>query len=314
MTIIQLLNSDGYIACSKAVIKAIGLTEAAVLGKLCSVAQRFNYQEFYITLDKICEDVNLSEYQVRQTLDTLKSFGIISVTKKGIPCKNYYTIHEDKIIELLDAKNPQTSTKKTSELEPKKLEGKQESSFGTFKVMKKDKKKDMEKENNNIVPPPQEPSSVFSDAPSEQPSFSASSCIQQECLADIQSCHQQLYEKWLGAKLPLSRSSAGSYFIFSCRELKSALGYWSGKGFTSQELLEALDNYIQLAELIRGGGSWMTGVGGFDQFAKHTMDYLDGNFILDNYRKGRSEQRQGTESIEDKTARLVMQWQAEEGN
>lgn len=166
----------------------------------------------------------------------------------------------------------------------------------------------------NMNPPPQEPSSVFSDAPSEQPSFSASSCIQQECLADIQSCHQQMYERWLEAKLPLSRSSAGSYFIFSCRELKSALGYWSGKGFTSQELLEALDNYIRLSELIRGGGSWMTGVGGFDQFAKHTMDYLDGNFILDNYRKGRSEQRQGSESIEDKTARLVMQWQAEEGN
>lgn len=314
MNILQLLNSEGYICCSKVVIKALGVFEALVLGKLCSVAQRFAYEEFYISMDKICEDIGLSEYQTRGAINNLKERGILSVTKKGVPCRSYYMLHEDKIIELLDAKNPQTSTEKTSELEPKKLEGKQESGFGTFKVMKKDKKKDMEKENNNIVPPPQEPSPVFSDAPSEHPSFSASSFIQQECLADIQSCHQQLYEKWLGAKLPLSRSSAGSYFIFSCRELKSALGYWSGKGFTSQELLEALDNYIQLAELIRGGGSWMTGVGGFDQFAKHTMDYLDGNFTLDNYRKGRSDQRQGTESIEDKTARLVMQWQAEEGN
>ncbi len=308
MTILQLLNADGYICCSKIVIKAFGVFEALVLGKLCSVAQRFGYKEFYISMDKICEDIGLSEYQARGAITTLKEQGILSVERKGIPCRSYYTLHEDKVIEII-----QSSPKKTSELEPKKLEDKQESGLGTFKVMKKDKNKDMEKEINNIVPPPQEPSlhSVepspdCDEAPVERPPFSTSSCVSSELLPQIQECHRQLHERWTSAGLPLSRASAQSYFTFSCRELKAALGSWVGKNLAPEELLDALDNYIRLAELIKSGGSWMRSVGGFEHFAKHTLDYLDGNFSLDSYRKGGQQEEQ--EDIRERTSRLLKEW------
>lgn len=277
MTIIQLLNSDGYIACSKAVIKAIGLAEAAVLGKLCSVAQRFNYQEFYITLDKICEDVNLSEYQVRQTLDTLKSFGIISVTKKGIPCKNYYTIHEDKIIELLEMQNAKTSSLKTSEQEPETFEDSTSKYCTTFSK-KKDKNKDIEKEDNNIVPPSGE--TGVSDS-----GFSVNDTVQSECLDEVRKTYEEMHRRWVQAKLPLSKSSVTSYFVFSCRELKAALGGWMGMCLTPDDYLDALDNYILVAELITKGESWMETVGGFDFFGKHILDFLTGTFVLDKYKK-----------------------------
>lgn len=148
-------------------------------------------------------------------------------------------------------------------------------------------------ENNNMIPPPQEPSSDFVETPveststSQQPSpeFSSTSCVNSELLPQIQDCHRKLYDRWIAAGLPLSRSSAQSYFTFSCRELKAALGSWVGKNLAPEELLEALDNYIQLTELVRKGESWMNTVGGFDYFAKHTLDLLDGNFQLDKYRR-----------------------------
>lgn len=159
-------------------------------------------------------------------------------------------------------------------------------------------------ENKNMNPPTQEPSSDFSNAPVA--SFSASSCVSQELLPKVQECHRKLYDKWLEANLPLSRSSAQSYFIFCCRELKTALGHWTGKNLAPEELLEALNNYVKLAELIHNNQSWMDVVGGFDFFAKHILDFLDGNFRLDAYRKGRQQESQ--ESVEDRTDRLLKEW------
>lgn len=291
MNILKLLNADGYICCSKVVIKAFGVFEALVLGKLCSVAQRFGYDEFYISMDKICEDIGLSEYQVRGAINNLKEKGILSITKKGLPCRCYYTFHEDRIIEIIGDHETRTSTKKTQEQEQEKLECRKESGFGAFKVIEKDKKKDMEKENNNMVPPPHEPSAQSVDDghnPEHLDSpydFSASNTVNEECLKDVQECHKTVFERWVGAGLPLSRASAQSYFTFSCRELKLALGHWQGKNLAPEEILEALGNYITLAGLIRSGKSWMDNVGGLDYFAKHTLDFLDGNFQLDRYQK-----------------------------
>lgn len=126
----------------------------------------------------------------------------------------------------------------------------------------------------------------------DESNFSASGCVQSECLDEQRKTYVELHKKWVQAGLPLSKSSANDYFTFSCRELKSALGEWLGMKLAPDDYTTALDNYIELARLIKSKGSWMKSVGGFDYFAKHILDFLDGNFDLDKYRSGDSEEKE----------------------
>lgn len=115
--------------------------------------------------------------------------------------------------------------------------------------------------------------------------FSVNDTVQSECLDEVRKTYEEIHRRWVKAKLPLSKSSVTSYFVFSCRELKAALGGWMGMCLTPDDYLDALDNYILVAELITKGESWMETVGGFDFFGKHILDFLTGTFVLDKYKK-----------------------------
>lgn len=99
MTILQLLNSDEYIRCYESVIKEVGLIESAVLGTLCSYAQKLGFSEFYVPLDTLCLDLKLSRQRVNKALDKLQASKFVQITKKGIHGKNVYTLTSDSLTE-----------------------------------------------------------------------------------------------------------------------------------------------------------------------------------------------------------------------
>lgn len=117
--------------------------------------------------------------------------------------------------------------------------------------------------------------------------FSRANLINSECFEETGNCFREVHEIWVKNELPLSRASH-DFFTFSCRELKNALGLWSGKGVHEAELFEALDNYIQVAKLIKEGGSWMETVGGFEFFAKHIFDFVEGSFDINKYKRSKT--------------------------
>lgn len=118
MNILQLLATDGFIQYNKEIARTLGVDEAIVLGELCLYAKLFNFQEFYFQQDKICYETALSDRRVRQALKTLQTNGIITITKKGIPCKNWYIIHDKKVENLFDlTETERTSSCKMTELE-----------------------------------------------------------------------------------------------------------------------------------------------------------------------------------------------------
>ncbi len=120
MSILKLLNNKGFISYNKAIAKLIGIHEAILLGELCSIADLFGGEEFFFTQDKLSNDTCLSEYQINKALKKLQEFGIVSIRKKGIPCKNYYTVNEKQILKMLECQG--TSSQETKELETEKLE------------------------------------------------------------------------------------------------------------------------------------------------------------------------------------------------
>lgn len=117
MGVLQLLAQENFITYSKVIAKKYGVNAAILLGALCSYQNRFEDKEFYKEQDKISDDTCLSRYEIQQALKTLTAAGIVSVTKKGVPAKNWYYISDDKLFKILT-----TSELKIRQLEVKKLD------------------------------------------------------------------------------------------------------------------------------------------------------------------------------------------------
>jgi hypothetical protein len=101
MGILQLLAKENYITYHKGLAKQIGVDEAILFGEMCSLTNVYG-DEFFCDQEKLMEETCLTEYRVRNAVKTLQEFGLLKVERKGMPAKNYYTLIEDKLIELLD--------------------------------------------------------------------------------------------------------------------------------------------------------------------------------------------------------------------
>ena len=128
MNIVNLLASDNYIVVNKDLIKEFGINTALMLGELASEYQYYyknNMLEndmFFSTIENIEENTGLSKHQQKKALEELKSMGIIDVIVKGLPAKRYIKI-DINILANKFANNWQTSSKKISKLEGKKVAG-----------------------------------------------------------------------------------------------------------------------------------------------------------------------------------------------
>lgn len=103
--ILNLISQKNFITFNKVIAKTIGLEEALVLGQVCSLSNIFKDNEFYFTYAEIQEETCLSEYAVKKAVQHLIKLGVVSVTKKGCPCKCWYTINENVIVEILESRN-----------------------------------------------------------------------------------------------------------------------------------------------------------------------------------------------------------------
>lgn len=133
MILASLLASSKYIIVNKDLIQILGLNEAVILGELCS---EYNYWAnlekledegyFYSTRENIQKNTGITPHFQRIAMKNLEEKKIIQTIRKGIPCKTYYKINEEKVIEYLKkAKlfpenpvvhemNDKTSTEETS--------------------------------------------------------------------------------------------------------------------------------------------------------------------------------------------------------
>lgn len=102
MSILKLLANKNYISYNKKIAKIIGIDEAILFGELCSLYDYFGENEFYCEQPKLIEDTCLTEYRVRNALKNLCEFGLLNIEKKGMPAKNYYTLNENRLLELIE--------------------------------------------------------------------------------------------------------------------------------------------------------------------------------------------------------------------
>lgn len=119
MTILQLLAQSSYITYNKLIAKEYSVELAILLGAMCSYQTSWG-EEFFKTRAEISEDTTLSDYAIRKATDELVKNGMLTVTLKGCPAKNYYTVNVDvvanKLVEIneQDVRNQRTSKLETT--------------------------------------------------------------------------------------------------------------------------------------------------------------------------------------------------------
>lgn len=108
MILASLLSSSKYIIVNKDLIKILGLNEAVILGELCSeytywenTNQLMDGEYFYSTRENIEKNTGINAHFQRIAMKNLEQKGIVTLKKMGIPCKIYYKINENSVIEYL---------------------------------------------------------------------------------------------------------------------------------------------------------------------------------------------------------------------
>lgn len=126
------LSNDAFIQVNKAMVKLVGLEASVLLGDLIGKRRYFrdrnelHYGAFFITRDKIQENLGLTPHQQRKAEKQLIKAGMLEIKSKsqmvnGKPiCKkvNYYTIIDEVcLLALKQSNDPRTLKTLTSDNE-----------------------------------------------------------------------------------------------------------------------------------------------------------------------------------------------------
>lgn len=106
----NILSQDAHWLINKAIAKKVGLTAALLLSDLISKRDYFLKRgeleadgSFFNTANNLEHDLGLTDYGRRDAQKALIDNGYITVEKRGMPPRNYFTVNDDVILESLSA-------------------------------------------------------------------------------------------------------------------------------------------------------------------------------------------------------------------
>lgn len=109
------LGKHAYWTLNKSLVKSIGLESTLILQHIIDLQDAFEKDEIFQSQPAMAEELGISEYSIKTKIPELIKLELLNVVKKGVPCKNYYSTNDSKIIEIL--LNGLDSTKSTDLLD-----------------------------------------------------------------------------------------------------------------------------------------------------------------------------------------------------
>ena len=101
--LLNILGSDAYWVLNKKLVKHLGCDATLLLQHFIDLQYKlFGGDEFYQQQERITEETSLGEHIIRECVKKLNKFGLLSITKKGLPAKNWYYIHEEQVVRMLN--------------------------------------------------------------------------------------------------------------------------------------------------------------------------------------------------------------------
>jgi hypothetical protein len=104
MNLFKYLSGSNFRIYNLEIAELVSVNASIVLGWLSYVADKHNSKEIFTTYDNISNYTKLTDNEIRSSLNKLVNCGYITIVKKGIPAKNYYTIQEVQIFSDLKSK------------------------------------------------------------------------------------------------------------------------------------------------------------------------------------------------------------------
>lgn len=102
MNILKILDHSRWIPLHQSIVKELGFEAATIISDM---SETYNYAEehnelvneeyFSYTQSKREERWGIEEKTFYRKIKDLKNRGIVEIKKFGLPCKNYYKIHND---------------------------------------------------------------------------------------------------------------------------------------------------------------------------------------------------------------------------
>ena len=112
MDILDMLCTEGYFMTNRNLIKNLGPMEALIIGYIASVhryvKQNNMFEEdeyFYLTVNKMEEDLNIGKKAQNTILTKLEDIGLLSKKLIGLPAKRYFRINPNVLEQLLTESN-----------------------------------------------------------------------------------------------------------------------------------------------------------------------------------------------------------------
>ena len=96
----ELIDGDPIVVPKK-LIKIFGLEATALLSELCSMSSANGDRAFSYKISDLSREVGISERSVRASMKALVETGFLTVSRRGIPRKNFYTLNKDAFCSLL---------------------------------------------------------------------------------------------------------------------------------------------------------------------------------------------------------------------
>ena len=95
------LGKHAYWTLNKSLVQSIGLESTLILQHIIDLQDAFDKDEIFQSQPAMAKELGISEYAIKNRIPELIKLGLINVIKKGVPCKNYYSTNDSKIIDIL---------------------------------------------------------------------------------------------------------------------------------------------------------------------------------------------------------------------
>jgi hypothetical protein len=105
----KIIGNNAHWTINKTIARQIGLTETLVLQHIIDLESVFKRNEIFQAIPEMAEELCLTEYSVKQAIGKLKSLDLVSIERKSMGYRNFYSINEEKVIEFISGSGQLTS-------------------------------------------------------------------------------------------------------------------------------------------------------------------------------------------------------------
>ena len=282
----RLINRSGYLCYNKDIARLKGVNVAVLFAELINIADMFNGEEFFFEQEKIANDTGLSKYQIQEATKSLVADKVLFIKKKGMPCKNWYTIDIEAILQIIE--NSRVSNKEIESQEVEKLDlrsqeirpKKSNNSTATGEKISPPLNREIQREIQKEIHTKEKENPCAS----EQFFPELSDEQQSELLTDQNKYYSRLvFDVWEKAQLPGHKKG---FLNFHIRDFRLALSDLHNQHLHSDDVIQACKNYATVIDLKRQGKTWWTSESLFYNFVKPKTigQFLPDSFDIERFK------------------------------